>query len=153
MYKIFYTTIENIDTETNQPIDQALVLSVDTEAETLPEGQIIISKWDLNDWNNMQVYTKEVELKYINEWYEAEVEKLVKGVPLTERSTWTKQETEARGFIVDNTYSTPLLDTIAVTRNVDKTLLVSKVIEKSDLYTIAIGQLTGEKQRREDLLK
>lgn len=53
MLKIFYTTSENLDQETRMVIDESLIQSV--EAENDPEGVEVISRWDLDEWNEMQV--------------------------------------------------------------------------------------------------
>ena len=94
----------------------------------------------------------EINLEKVNEWYEAEVEKLVKGVPATEKSTWTKQETEARSWLTDNTVPTPLIDSLCEARGVDKVYLVGKIVEKADAYAVVVGSLTGLRQKQEDEL-
>lgn len=84
--------------------------------------------------------------------YENQVAQLTSGVPQSEIATWAKQELEARGYVVDNTFPTPLIDSLCSARGVDKDYLVSKIIEKADLYASAIGQLTGLRQKQEDEL-
>lgn len=94
-------------------------------------------------------------LNDINTNYEKEVAKLTYGVPKSELLTWTKQEQEARSWAVDNTVSTPLLDEILAKRSTKfptKQELVTKVITKADLYSQAIGALTGLRQAQEDAL-
>lgn len=96
--------------------------------------------------------TYESALKNINDLYEGEVAKLTKGVPNTEISTWDKQEREAIAYVAYSSASTPLIDNFVLARGVTKEYLVGKIIEKADAYTIAVGVLTGERQRREDEL-
>lgn len=55
MLKIFYTLKENMD-EMNNPIDDTLIESMEGTLEdeaTLGDDYIIISRWDLVDYNNM----------------------------------------------------------------------------------------------------
>ena len=149
MYKIFYTTVSNIDTETRQPIDDTLILSKESDDDTMTEEHTIVSKWDLDDWNQMQVRTKQLALKEINDDYEAKVNELTKDTPVSERSTWVEQKAEALAYTLDNTANTPLLDRISTIRGIDKAYLATKVLEKAALYSEAIGTLTGERQKSE----
>jgi len=96
--------------------------------------------------------TDEELLKSINIWYEAEVAKLTKGVPNTEISTWDKQESEARTYLTDANALTPFIDNLVQARGITKEYLVNKIIEKADAYAIALGTLTGERQKKEDEL-
>ena len=152
MYKIFYTTAENIDVETRQPIDQSLILSVETELETLEEGQIVISRWDLEDYKQIQINNKKSELEIINKDYEDKVNALTIETPDAEVKTWSEQKMEAKAYTLDNTTLTPLIDNIAITRGAPKELLVTKILEKAEIYANAVGVLTGERQRLEDLI-
>ena len=95
---------------------------------------------------------KATTLSDINLWYEGEVAKLTKGIPNTERDTWTKQETEARAYQADATAIVPFITNLSTTRGVPLDYLVTKIIEKANAYAIAVGTLTGERQRREDEL-
>ena len=152
MYKIFYTTTENIDVETRQPIDESLILSVETDSETLEEGQIVVSRWDLEEYKQIQINNKKSELEIINKDYEDKVNALTIETPDAEVKTWSEQKMEAKAYTLDNTTLTPLIDNIAVTRGVPKELLVTKILEKADIYANAVGVLTGERQRLEDLI-
>ncbi len=93
-----------------------------------------------------------IKLKNINREYEAAIAQLTAGTPESEKGTWSKQEAEARAYITDNTVSTPLIDGIATARGVDRGYLIGKIIEKADAYTVAIAQLTGQRQAKEDQL-
>jgi len=86
----------------------------------------------------------------INENYENEVSKLTLGVPNSEISTWTKQESEARSYKIDNQAATPLISSLAEQRGVSLDYLADKIIEKADAYSIAIGTLTGVRQKAQD---
>jgi hypothetical protein len=86
----------------------------------------------------------------VNIDYEAQVNALTEGVPEAEIKTWTKQESEARAYLADSTTLTPLIDALCEARGVDKDYLVSKIIEKSDMYAVVVGSLTGIRQKAED---
>ncbi len=152
MYKIFYTTTENIDAKTKRPIDKSLILSIETDSETLEEGQVVISRWDLEEYKQIQINNKKSELEMINKDYEDKVNALTIETPDAEVKTWSEQKMEAKAYILDNTTLTPLIDSIAITRGVPKELLVTKILEKADIYANAVGILTGERQRLEDLI-
>jgi hypothetical protein len=99
------------------------------------------------------VKTNSQLLQEANIEYEKQVAILVDGTPAGEIKTWTKQETEARQYLVDNTISTPLIDAMSQARGVSKEWLVAKIIQKADLYAQEVGRLTGLRQKKEDELK
>lgn len=84
--------------------------------------------------------------------FEAAVSRLTASIPASEVSTWTKQEQEARAYLLDNSSLTPLIDAICLARGIDKSYLVDKIIEKADAYAVAIGTLTGNRQKQEKLI-
>ena len=86
----------------------------------------------------------------INDVFENSVNALIDGIPTNERLSWEKQEAEARAYTADTTTATPLIDSLAAARGIDKAYLVSKIIEKADLFSAAVGTLIGERQKQED---
>ena len=88
-------------------------------------------------------------LKDINKEYEDAVINLTIDTPDSEKQTWLKQESEARTYILDATASTPFIDAICLARECDKSYLVGKIIEKADAYAVAVGTLTGVRQKLE----
>lgn len=92
------------------------------------------------------------KLMDINAEYDLAISNLSRGVPDTERSTWTKQEQEAKEVIAGN-INVPMLSALATARGIPLEYLASKVIEKASLYATIVGQLTGIRQREEDALK
>lgn len=103
-----------------------------------------IVKEERNDTNYL--------LSKVNQEFTNSVNSLTTSIPKDEIATWTKQENEARAWFIDNNVSTPLIDAICTSRGVDKAYLVNKIIEKADAYAIAIGTLTGERQKQEKLI-
>ena len=88
-------------------------------------------------------------LKAINKEYEDGVRNLTIDTPDSEKQTWLKQEQEARAYLLDSNASTPFIDAICLARECDKRYLVSKIKEKADAYTVAVGKLTGIRQKLE----
>jgi len=52
--KIFYTNEENIG-EHRMPINKELVLSKESEDDTMEEGFVVVSKWDLEEWKQIEI--------------------------------------------------------------------------------------------------
>ena len=88
-------------------------------------------------------------LSKANADFETAISSLTSSIPTSEISTWTKQEQEARAYLLDSNAPTPLIDAICLTRECDKSYLVSKIIEKADAYAVAVGTLTGIRQKLE----
>lgn len=103
--------------------------------------------------NNEVVKTERNDNSYLlnkaNADFEAAVSDLTSFTPTSEISTWTKQESEARAYLLDSNASTPFIDAICLAREVDKSYLVGKIIEKADAYATAVGTLTGVRQKLE----
>ena len=85
----------------------------------------------------------------INADYQREIALITSGIPASEISTWAKQESEARAYLLDSSAATPFIDAICLARECDKSYLVGKIIEKSDAYAVAVGTLTGVRQKLE----
>lgn len=103
--------------------------------------------------NNEVVKTERNDKAYllnkVNADFETAISNLTSSIPTSEISTWAKQESEARAYLVDSTASTPFIDAISLARGVDKSYLVDKIIEKADVYTAVVGTLTGVRQKLE----
>ena len=103
--------------------------------------------------NNEVVKTERNDNSYLlskaNADFEAAISSLTSSIPTSEISTWTKQEQEARAYLLDSNASTPFIDAICLVREVDKSYLVGKIIEKADAYAVAVGTLTGIRQKLE----
>jgi hypothetical protein len=103
--------------------------------------------------NNEVVKTERSDNSYLlskaNAEFETAISSLTSSIPISEISTWTKQESEARAYLLDSNASTPFIDAICLAREVDKSYLVGKIIEKADAYAVAVGALTGVRQKLE----
>lgn len=103
--------------------------------------------------NNEIVKTERNDKAYLlskaNADFETALSGLTSSVPTSEISTWTKQEQEARAYLLDSNALTPLIDAICLARECNKSYLVGKIIEKADAYAISVGTLTGVRQKLE----
>ena len=103
--------------------------------------------------NNEVVKTERNDNSYLlskaNADFEAAISSLTSAIPTSEISTWTKQEQEARAYLLDSNASTPFIDAICLARECEKSYLVRKIIEKADAYAVAVGTLTGVRQKLE----
>ena len=77
---------------------------------------------------------------------------LLAGYPQTEIESFYRQEKEALAWQADHNTLTPMLSQIARARGVPLDILISKVIEKSAQFAVAIGIIIGQRQAFEDRL-
>ena len=77
---------------------------------------------------------------------------LLAGYPQTEIESFYRQEKEALAWQADHNTATPMLSQIARVRGVPLEVLISKVIEKSAQFAVAIGIIIGQRQAFEDRL-
>lgn len=72
-----------------------------------------------------------------------------------EMSSWDKQETEARAWVVDNNTITPFIDALLVGRGMNETkdALVQKIIVKADAYKTFYGQMLGKLHAKQKLIE
>ena len=77
---------------------------------------------------------------------------LLTGYPQTEIESFYRQEKEALAWQADHNTPTPMLSQIARVRGVSLDILISKVIEKSAQFAVAIGIIIGQRQAFEDRL-
>jgi hypothetical protein len=95
---------------------------------------------------------KSEKLKQFNAAAEREIQALISTYPPSEVTSFHKQENEARAWLADDTAATPLLDSLATTRGMDKATLVNKVIAKADAFARTSGKIIGKRQKLEDAL-
>ena len=77
---------------------------------------------------------------------------LLAGYPQTEIESFYRQEKEALAWQTDHNTPIPMLSQIARVRGVPLDILISKVIEKSAKFAVAIGIIIGQRQAFEDRL-
>ena len=71
-----------------------------------------------------------------------------------EIASWSKQESEARMWIADNTVNTPFIDVLLSSRNLGETKaeLVDKIILNADAYALEYSKILGKFQNISKLL-
>lgn len=73
--------------------------------------------------------------------------------PEREVLTWDQQVKEAEALQADAEAAVPLLASLAQYRDIDVTVLATKVLEKSLMYKVASGQIMGARQWVEQSLE
>jgi hypothetical protein len=71
----------------------------------------------------------------------------------SEAKTWSTQLAEALAYRASATASTPLIDTLSVSRGLTKPILVDKIMENAALFSAASGTVLGQQQKFLDRLK
>lgn len=89
---------------------------------------------------------KSKKLSIFSTQYESAVKAMIGDTDTSEMASWTKQESEARAWIADNTALTPVIDNLLIGRNMGETKaqLVAKIIAKADGYAVAYSQVLGQ---------
>lgn len=67
-------------------------------------------------------------------------------VPDFELQTWPLQSAEALAWSDDHTAATPMLDTIAAARNIDRVALIKKALKKAREYRLLTAHVAGQRQ-------
>ncbi len=97
--------------------------------------------------------TKQKKLKDINIAYTEAVAYTKAGTPEDEVITWDIQKTEAEAWALDAATPTPCVDNIARGRDMDRELLLTKILEKVAAYREIVFYATGIRQKLEDNIK
>ena len=93
---------------------------------------------------------KAAKLTEINAACDAEIEAIKVSYPDTEVMTWDKQEREARALVLDATADTPLIDSIASARGLDRVELANRIIANADQFATASGASLGKRHKLKD---
>lgn len=93
---------------------------------------------------------KQDKRQQVSDRCEAEIAAISAGYPAGEVLSWSKQESEARGYKADSSVATTLLDALAAARGVTKADLASRVIVKADMFAQISGAIIGKRQALED---
>ena len=70
----------------------------------------------------------------------------VDSVPAFELQTWPLQSAEALAWSDDPAAATPVLDTIAAARNIDRVALIKKALKKARAYRLLTAHVAGQRQ-------
>lgn len=88
---------------------------------------------------------KQAAISKATDTFNNSVVELVKGIPNSERESWTKQEHEARNVLADPSFQAPYLSTLAENRGLNETVteLAQKVIDNVAIYETEHAKLLG----------
>lgn len=91
------------------------------------------------------------KLKEINDAMENEMSIITSKYPEAEMRSWTKQEQEAREFLVhEDETKVPMIASIAQQRDMWLPELAQRIIAKADAYSEAVAFAVGKRQFLED---
>ena len=96
---------------------------------------------------------KAAALYRINADYQTTISSMTSGYPADEVQSWSKQETEARAWLADNTAATPWIDAAASSRGITKAALVNLIIANANALAPFHGAITGKRQRLRDQIE
>ena len=125
----------------------------------VPEGHIEVPQRPSEDyqyidgmWSLPIVTAQNIAIERVRAAYGNTINSITLPYTTAETSTWTKQESEARAYQVNNTAPTPLITALATNRGIAIAELVTRIIAKADAYATAVGQLLGVQQKQEDAI-
>ncbi len=76
----------------------------------------------------------------------------VDNVPEFELQTWPLQSAEALAWGDNNTAATPMLDTIAAARGIERESLIKKALKKAREHRLLTAHVAGQRQAYEDAI-
>lgn len=89
---------------------------------------------------------KDMKDEEIKTAYDIDMSNLAAPYTDKERESWTKQESEARAWLLDNTNATPFIDAMLTVRTtITKVELINRIVAKADAFANESGKLTGKK--------
>lgn len=95
----------------------------------------------------------ELKVKLYNDLsfhYEEMMKIISSAYPASERESWSIQVEEARYILTNSDEPTPWIDATSTEREIDRVVLANRIIEKSLMYRVIHGKLTGVRQKIED---
>ena len=114
------------------------------------EGTVSVpktTKWLLGE--SILDVLKRVKLKFIKDLYQSKINNLMANYNKFELESFADQRTEWKAWKQDDTIATPIIDTLAAARGIDREVLLDK-IGKNVLYIVG---LQGEQNSIEDAIK
>lgn len=113
--------------------------------------------WDGEKLAPLPEYAAEVlaearaaKMDEVNAAYEAAVAVYTGPYPVSEQRLFDKQELEAIAWQANNEAVTPFLDALAAGRQMEKSAVVDKILNKAAPYSAATGYFTGLRGRYKD---
>lgn len=123
-------------------------------AETLMEEAITLHNTPPPEPEPTLDEARNEKYREISSAYDSDMSVMVTTYSNKERESWSKQESEARAWLEDNTNPTPFLDSmLSVRTTLTKEELVNRVIAKADALATETGKLTGKKHLLEEQIE
>ena len=110
------------------------------------EVQKIIDSFDSVGYLRSQARARVVEQSQMH------MQQVESEYPSFERATWPTQKAEIEAWGFDATSPTPLLDNIAIAREMDRVALLNRTLIKVSTYNEQAAYLAGTRQKIEDLI-
>lgn len=88
----------------------------------------------------------------IREHYSIAMQLVAAPYSAAERETWFSQIQEADAWLADPTAATPLITSLAQSRGISLSELVTKIKENDNIFRATIGSLLGQQQAELDAL-
>jgi hypothetical protein len=98
-------------------------------------------------------FNKFVMLKVISDRFSEKMKNLHVEASDLELATWEEQKREALLYQSDNNASTPMLDILSIGRNIEKSVLVDKILTNVESYKSKLANLLVEQQLLESRVK
>lgn len=98
-------------------------------------------------------FNKAVMKKVVADRFSERYKDLMVDASSLEKDTWEEQKREAFGWMADNDYQTPIIDTLSTGRNIDKATFVEKIINNVTSYNTKLATLLLEQQLLEERIK
>lgn len=95
---------------------------------------------------------KRRKLKQLSDNVDAALSDITNSYPVTEISSWDKQEQEAILYAADDQASVPFITAIANARNISVGLLATKILSKASIFAATSGSLFGKRHLKEQLI-
>lgn len=137
--------------ETGYPIISPIMLDGFTAYEVGKEPKVLRDALAVEALKD----AKQKAAQIISSDYQKAIQAMTGSVDAAEMASWTKQETEARAWTVDNNAITPIIDNLIIGRAMgeSKADLVAKIIAKADGYAIAYAQVLGQYHAKQKALE
>ncbi len=155
---IFYNTEDIISITNAVPMPDTMESSLISIAnfncatyvrdEVFPDETVMTAE-EIDTGFKVRRLIKKIKLK---KYYDISIKNAFSSLD-TERETWERQKIEADAYFLDVNASTPFLDALSAARGITKAEVVTKILDKAELYALAVGNLLGDQYKHEDALE
>ena len=112
------------------------------QPEELVFEETTLTKKELEFLTNNDVYIKGLEFQT-----QCQINQIAKGYPQFEIDTFITQESEANAYMKDNEAPTPFIDNLCLNRDIEKGVMVSKILANAQALKLATAPIIGQYQK------